>query len=192
MEVFMDFIKNKKIIITTISILVLSLLGYIFFYISEEKNDITFVESEEISENSESEKINKTIFIDIAGEVVNPGLYELAEGSRVNDAIMLAGGLTEDADLIDINRAYILSDGLKIVIPSKNDTVNSVQGSRKININLATASELCTLDGIGESTAQKIINYRKAHGFFKSIEGIKNVPGIGDAKFNQFKDYITV
>lgn len=188
----MDFIKNKKIIITTISILVLSLLGYIFFYISEEKNDIDFVESEEISENSESEKINKTIFIDIAGEVVNPGLYELAEGSRVNDAIMLAGGLTEDADLIDINRAYILSDGLKIVIPSKNDTVNSVQGSRKININLATASELCTLDGIGESTAQKIINYRKAHGFFKSIEGIKNVPGIGDAKFNQFKDYITV
>ncbi len=191
----MDFLKNNKLIITIISILVLSLLGYIFFYIYGEKNDIEILE-EPIEEFEEIK--THTIFIDIGGEVINPGLYELDEGSRVNDAINKAGGLTEEADLTDVNLAYILIDGLKIVIPSKETKNANIYSSltsssgKKININTATKNDFCSLNGIGESTAEKIINYRKEQGFFKNIEGLKNVPGIGEAKFNQIKEYVTI
>ncbi len=131
----------------------------------------------------------------------------LPEDSRISDAIDAAGGLTENADLTNINLAYILEDGEKIYIPKKGETItdsnntnsNSISSSTsistkssKININKATQTELELISGIGPSTALKIINYRKENGNFKKIEDIKNVPGIGDAKFNQIKDYITV
>ena len=96
--------------------------------------------------------------------------------------------------------AYILSDGEKIYIPKKGETISSESTflyggttlSTKININKATQTELETIPGIGPSTALKIINYRKENGKFSSIEDIKNISGIGDAKFENIKDYISI
>jgi len=201
----MEFIKNNKIILIFIIILVLSAVGYGILYINEEKNEINFDNDvstiEEPIENILIEK-NK-IYVDVAGEVVNPGLYELDEGSRINDAITIAGGLTQDACLDEVNLAYILNDGIKITIPKKNKNViykktpvifagSSIEGNQLININTATIEELCKLDGIGESTAKKIIDFRNEKGGFKSKEELKNVPGIGDAKYNGLKNDICI
>ena len=106
-------------------------------------------------------------------------------------------GLTPNADVSKTNLAYILSDGEKIYIPSVNDeeTItenNSSNKNSKININTATASELETISGVGESTAKSIIEYRTKVGKFSSIEEIMNVSGIGENKFEKMKDQITV
>jgi competence protein ComEA len=141
-----------------------------------------------ITENDDKIKIH------IYGEVNNPGLIELDSGSRVADAIEAAGGTTENVDISKVNLAYILSDGEKIYIPSINDddTIieNITQTSSKININTATVTELAMLNGIGNSIAEAIIEYRTENGRFKNIEDIKNVSGIGDSKFEKIKDYI--
>ena len=124
------------------------------------------------------------------------------------DAIEMAGGTTEEADLSKVNLAYSLSDGQKLNIPNVNekeqeDIVKDEPGNNiiiegneekevKININKATQTEIETLPGIGPSTALKIINYRNEHGKFKNIEDIKNVSGIGDSKFENIKEYICV
>ena len=135
--------------------------------------------------------VNYDIVVEIKGEVRHPGLYTLPHDTRVQDLISLAGGFTVDADTTTINLASKLTDGMVLVIPKKNSGVVNDVGS-KININTATINELCTLNGIGEAIAQKIIDYRLNHGYFKSIEEIKNVSGIGDALFNKIKDDITV
>ena len=125
------------------------------------------------------------------------------------DAIEVAGGVTEEADISKINLAYVVKDAQKIYIPSiydekdieyitteNGDNViiedNNKRESEMVNINTATQTELETLPGIGPSTALKIINYREDNGKFNSIEEIKQVPGIGDSKFNNIKDMIKV
>lgn len=116
--------------------------------------------------------------------------------------------MTQNANLNRINLAYVLKDGQKIYVPSiydeeeteiitedigKNILDDSTKGSNaKININTATETQLENLSGIGPSTAIKIVNYRKENGLFKSIDEIKNVPGIGESKFQAIKDNICV
>lgn len=124
----------------------------------------------------------------------------LQNGARIVDAIEAAGGETEEADLNKLNLAYILNDGEKIYVPNKNDMnseeiLENQQGDDKqssININTATVEELTELPGIGEATANKIIEYRKQNGKFETIEELKNVAGIGNSKFENIKDKIKV
>ncbi len=151
------------------------------------------------------------IAVHITGEVKKQGLIYLKEGSRVADAIEKAGGETENADLSQINLAYVLQDGQKIYVPNKNEkisqyitgnsgnndteennTSNSSKEDSKVNINTANQSELDSLPGIGPSIAQKIIDYREENGNFKTIEELQNVKGIGDAKYEEIKDRVTV
>lgn len=198
----MEFIKNNKFII--ILILILSACGYVFLYIKDEKSKNILIETDVLNTEDVKESMEEKakIYIDIAGEVMNPGVYVLDEGSRVNDLIIMAGGVTEDANLEDVNLVYILTDGIKITIPSKKDNNKSnilqsslLQNSSKsqiININLADVDELVTLSGIGESIAEDIIEYRIKNGKFKKKEELKNVPGIGESKYNKIKDKITV
>lgn len=166
------------------------------------------VNESEAADNQVQEQVEETetstIFVDIGGAVKNPMLAELPEGSRVEDAIIAAGGLTEEADISGINRAEFLEDGSKIYIPSnETDSDSEVlseygsytgQGSSsgKVNINTADSESLQTLNGIGPATAQKIIDYRTDNGRFKSTEDIKNVSGIGDKTFEKLKDDITI
>lgn len=153
---------------------------------------------------------SQLIYVHIAGEVSNPGMYELKYDARVSDAIDAAGGLTENADQLSINLARQVTDGEQIVVqtyieaePGNSKSTDASDSglpsssntevlSSKVNINTASASELITLDGIGESTAAKIIAYRQANGSFASIEEIKKVSGIGDRKYEAIKDRITV
>lgn len=204
-------INKKTIISISIVILLLSALIYNLLYINNEKNEI-IEDFESITEEEEVLEEIKTIFVDVGGEVLNPGLYELEENSRVNDAINIAGGVTDKADLTDVNLAYILSDAIKVVIPKKETkkatvsiktvpkvvttTISTEETTQKdsnmININTATKEQLKTLTGIGDSTAQKIIDYRNEKGNYKKIEDVKNVSGIGDSKYEKIKDKITI
>ncbi len=149
----------------------------------------------EIKEAESSQEIK----VDIEGAVEHPGVYTFYQGDRVEDAIFAAGP-KEDADLskVEMSLAAKLIDGQRIIVPSREEvagitTSSSVSSSEgKININTASLGELDTLPGIGEKTAQKIIDWRDTYGGFRTIEDIKDVKGIGDKKFEDMKDYITV
>ena len=165
-------------------------------------------ENGDVSEDYTAERSlsDGTIFVDIGGAVKNPMLVELPDGSRVDDAIQAAGGLKQEADTSNINRAEFLLDGQKIYIPSLamdedgniiEETPSVGSGSvgdtsGKVNINTADSTQLQTLNGVGPATAQKIIDYRQANGSFTSVEDIKNVSGIGDKTFEKLKDFITI
>lgn len=209
--------KKQKVIIVIIAALMIMFVGY---YIINKANDSEYIEleTEEIEEteiaeneilNSEIAMKEKNIIIHVTGAVKKEGVVEIKEDSRISDAIDAAGGITEDADLSKINLAYIVRDGQKIYIPSINDQVDieniteeageniikedyGISKGQKVNINTATQTELETLSGVGPSTALKIINYRNENGEFKKIEDLKNVPGIGDVKFEGLKESVCV
>ena len=161
--------------------------------------------------NEIAEKKEK-IAVHITGEVKKEGIIYLNQGARIVDAIKEAGGETKQADLSQVNLAYELQDGQKIYIPNKKEKISqyitensgtnviiedsntSTQkgGSGKVNINTANQSELDRLPGIGPSLAERIIEYREENGNFKNIEDLQNVKGIGDAKFADIKDKVTV
>jgi competence protein ComEA len=135
----------------------------------------------------------------VSGQVNDPGLYSLPEGSRVNDAIQAAGDFTEDADLIAINLAALLEDGQQIYVPGLRASIStgsSDQSTRSISglidVNTATVEQLDSLPGIGPAIAQDIVDYRASNGPFISIESVMLVKGIGQAKFDGIKDLITV
>lgn len=198
--------KNFKKIIFLSIIVVLAVIYLIYNYSNNENNEI--IEEDLYIETSNQTKENNKIILHITGEVNSPGIIEIDEGSRLNDAIKAAGGLTENADTNKINLAYVVQDGQKINIPNVNsvDTGNYItenigeniviedtnMNTNIVNINTATQTELETLTGIGPSTALKIIKYREENGKFKNIEEIKNVSGIGDSKFEAIKDEICV
>lgn len=160
---------------------------------SDTKNNIT--EEKEISE--------EVIIVYITGEVKQQGVIKLTAGSRIADAIEKAGGLTENANIKNINLAYELEDGEKIYIPNINEkeitvtdsldrTESQSEKEKTININKAGTEELKNLNGIGDGLAKNIIQYREENGKFKNIEELMNVPGIGESKFNKIKEYIKI
>ena len=140
----------------------------------------------------------------VVGAVRSPGIVRLPADARVADALQMAGGATASAELAAVNLAARVADGQQIVVPRRGEApVAAAPASSSaaaaagtpaapININTASLEELDALDGVGPSTAQKIIDYRTANGGFKTIDEIKEVPGIGDAKFAAMKDSITV
>ncbi|MEK6751523.1 MAG: helix-hairpin-helix domain-containing protein [Chloroflexota bacterium] len=148
------------------------------------------------------------VAVHVIGAVPRPGLYEFAEGARVQDAIDAAGGLLASASVDSINLAALLADGQQLNIPYREGAApteppaapelpnssgqNDNSQNDLININTATKEELDALPGIGPTTAQRIIDYRTANGPFEAIDEIMNVSGIGPATFDEIKDLITV
>ena len=146
-----------------------------------------------------TQMIAPALIIDVTGEVVSPGVYELPAGSRVIDAIKAAGGARPKAALSDLNLARIIKDGEQIYVDPIYKAGASIRAGSKaavprgpININRASASELDSLDGIGPVIAKRIIAYRTTNGAFLAIEDLLKVSGIGDAKLAQFKEKIRV
>ena len=207
----MDILNKKQKII--IIIILTCMLCFIGGYIIKKANSSQYIELK----TEEDRGIEKTIeepvkekgkiIIHITGAVKNQGIVEAKEGDRISDIINLAGGTTEESDLSKINLAYAVEDGQKIYVPSIKDEIKtesvtqeagenvieySIENNSKVNINTASQTELETLNGVGPSTALKIINYRQENGDFETIEDIKNVPGIGDAKFESLKDEICI
>ena len=185
-------------------------------YVSEEtlpEETVSFQMQSDIEDSLQSERLD-IIVVYICGAVCNPGVYELAEGERVGDAITCAGGLLDNADLSYTNLAEKVSDGEKIYIPTQEEVAKMQESNTAVptlveyfsqsakqddlpkdgvvNINTADIERLCTLSGIGKSRAEGIIAYRNEHGSFESIEDIMNVPGIKEASFQKIKDKICV
>lgn len=221
---------KQKISIIIILVLMVCVIVYYIYTVLGKAQDYDLIEENSTISDSlvddKKENFNiendltvypeeKTILIHVSGQVKNNTVVELPAESRIKDAIEAAGGLTKEADLTNINLAYILEDGEKIYIPKKGEKVGEedvgVVGvgqtemsaptvrssslsnkSSKININKATQTELESLPGVGPSTAQKIIAYREESGKFASVEDIKNVAGIGSAKYEKMKEFISV
>lgn len=147
------------------------------------------------SENEKEEAEN--ICVHVCGSVNHPGVYELAKGSRIYEALEAAGGLMEESAADSINQAEILCDGQQIYVPSKEELKNQqaktgVQDDGKVNLNFASKEELMTLPGIGEAKADAIIRHRNEQGNFKSIEEIMEIEGIKEGVFRKIEDQITV
>ncbi|MDA8188962.1 MAG: ComEA family DNA-binding protein [Dehalococcoidales bacterium] len=138
----------------------------------------------------------------VTGEVVNPGVYSLAEGDRVEDALKAAGGPIADADLVGVNLALKVRDQLQVHIPklsaassrpsgSSSDAPSSPGVPPKIDINTATAAELDSLPGVGPETAKRIISYRQQKGPFQRAEELKEAKLVNSSTFEKIKDLIT-
>ena len=159
---------------------------------------------EAVAEIAEEEPQSKQVIVDVKGAVKYPGVYELTDEDRIVDAITLAGGYTDGANASLINHAQKLQDEMVIYIPLQGEepaieiqqfsggTSSAQADSGKININVADETQLTTLPGIGPAKAKAIIAHRDEQGKFQSIEGLKNVTGIGDKTFEQLKDLIDI
>lgn len=271
MEKVKEFVLEKKRILLISLFIICFILLLVYFVVSNNKSEKivnTKVEekfsSEEKLEETPKEEVKeiekeKTIFVDVKGEVKMPGVYELGLGKRVIDAINTAGGLTKNAYTKYINLSKVLSDECVIIVNNKSeikkieekknieeiiindntsvsvkesevitndvdktkeevkkeekkeevkeDVKNEEKNEEKtdnvkedvkdnlntlVNINSASLDELMSINGIGESKAKAIIEYRNSNGLFKSIEEIKNVSGIGDKLYDKIKENITV
>ena len=201
-----NFNKKQKIVIGIILAIVATILIiYVYTKDTNQNQNQEELQIQEEAEKPEEVEEPKEIVVHIAGAIKTEGVILLQEGSRINDAIEKAGGITEEADMTQVNLATIVEDGMKIYIPKKGENnenmeeettlkkeTSETKATTKININKANQTELETLPGIGTATATKIIDYREEKGKFKTIENIKDVSGIGEAKYNSIKDLITV
>ena len=147
------------------------------------------------------------LVVHVVGAVRRPGLYRLSDGARVADAVARAGGSTPGADLAGLNLAAPIVDGTQIVVPRRigaaggAGTIGPTSGTTgvgtatgpgaKVSLSSATAEELDALPGVGPITAQKIVDYRAAHGLFASVDDLDAVPGIGPARIEQLRDLVT-
>lgn len=222
-------LKEHEEILKRIALPVIVAVALIFFWIFGGGDGDVVLETDEngdLSQTSESQDFGSqdtsamvetpesVIYVDIGGEVCYPGVYEVAQGTRLFQVIEMAGGLKESAATDAINQAEQVSDGQKILIGSTEesspyyigtDTGNQNSGNSetggsvsmtedgvRVNINKATSEELQLIPGIGPSTAQKIIDYRTENGAFGKIEDLKNISGIGEKTFENMKDYIEI
>lgn len=218
--------KKKKVFIISFLVMVLLLVPVFQIFLPGKKQmvisareDETIVPSlsaePDIFPQTEKETVSETdraaemIYVHICGAVKKEGLLSLPKGSRVDDAVCLAGGFLDTADRQYLNLAALLCDGQKLYVPTTEETAGlpplwqteqqneaeaeKTQGKpEKINLNTATKEELMTLSGIGAAKAEEILNYRRKLLAFQNVEEIKKVPGIGDAMYEKIKDDIFV
>lgn len=207
--------KKKDMVLIAIISVILS--GFMIFFNSNKQDNVILDKTQEISSKDDEKKndtiivtqdensndvTNKKVVVYISGEVKNPQVVEMKIGDRLIDAIEKCGGMTQEADKDMVNLALLLKDEDHYVVPKKGEAVQTVHTDTKyninsknsglVNINTADKTLLTTLPSIGEKTAERIIQYRETNGKFQSIEDIKNVNGIGDKKFEQIKDLITI
>ena len=202
-----DLIRDRKSLVKILSIAAILLLAVILRIHGANRADITVETADAVSNKAADTSgdadapvsSDKIIYIDLGGAVAKPGVYKVSPETRLYMVIEMAGGLTEDADTYSVNQASFVSDGEKIIIPSKGDPssssdaqspqTSSADTSGLVNINLASKDELMSLNGIGEVMAQRIIEYR-TNNRFKNTEDIMSVKGIGSGIYEKIKDSI--
>ena len=198
---------GKRVLLPGI-LCVTGVIAFVFLQNDEQSSQefITEIEQpvEAVAEVAEEEPQSKLVIVDVKGAVKYPGVYELTDADRVADAITLAGGYLDGADATLVNHAQKLQDEMVLYIPLEGEeptieiqqfsgnTSSTQADSGKININVANETQLTTLPGIGPAKAKAIIAHREEQGKFQSIEGLKDVTGIGDKTFEQLKDLIDI
>lgn len=160
------------------------------------------VSEKEVRKEEKEEPVEQDLItVDVKGAVKSPGIYDLPVGSRVNDAVQKAGGLTDQADSKSLNLAQKVSDEALVYVPTKGEEASQQSGSgatsstskeKKVNLNKASLEELKQVKGLGGKRAQDIIDHREANGKFKSVDELKKVSGIGAKTIEKLKDYVTV
>lgn len=169
---------------------------------SSQKDSETSTSTELATEDSE---VSSQLMVDVKGAVAKPGLYRLDSGSRVNDAVEVAGGFTSQADQKSVNLAQKLTDEAVVYVASQGENISVVASttassaispndsqSSLVNLNTATEADLQTISGIGAKRAADIIAYREANGGFKSVDDLNKVSGIGDKTMETIRPYVTV
>ena len=172
------------------------------------QTEVTTVQRDSASEKEEKSQKEKTeevveqdlITVDVKGAVKSPGIYDLPVGSRINDAVQKAGGLTDNADSKSINLAQRISDEALVYVPTKDETTSqethsnasNTKENKKVNLNKASLEELKQVKGLGGKRAQDIIDHRETNGKFKSVDDLKKVSGIGAKTVEKLKEYVTV
>ena len=201
--------KNKYLLITII--LVFTLLTVMVINLNANSKeyivgdtDSSIIQDESIAEDAEEENYeqeeNSKVTVFVSGEVLNQRVVELEKGKRLIDAVEICGGLTEKADLNAVNLALVLEEEGHYIIPAIGDTnvVNATNlnqmnsSSNLVNINSADIELLKTLPGVGDVLGQRILDKREELGKFTSIDQLNDVSGIGDKKFSDIKDKVTI
>jgi len=184
-----DLSTSQRIVVAALALLVFYLLGTSFSSENQaNKLDLSYVGSI----TSESEQIRAEIYVHVAGEVEKPGLYSLAVGSRVEDAIELAGGMTRSAFEQSVNLARMVSDGEQIVVLDKSQVSAAGAVSEFISLNNATMEQLESLPGVGPSLASRIIDHRTAIGSFSDLSQLREVSGIGEKLYAKISPRLTL
>ena len=203
--------NQEKITLILLLIVIIIGGGIILYKNMNSEDNFVINRASNITENNPATPIEiPSVIVHIAGAVRNPGVYQLRSTDRIVDAVKIAGGETEEANLDLINLAALLKDGQKIIVPYKiyneigeeinkdiyNNTENGysslVSTYAKVNINIADTIILQTLPGIGPVLSERIIEYRNQNGLFGVIDDIKNVSGIAEKKYEGIKDLICV
>lgn len=166
----------------------LSFLGLLYYFLAEDSQP----EPMPMTAASVASPVEENMLVYVAGAVEQPGVYRLPLGSRVKDAVQAAGNLLPYADAEAVNLAAKLRDGEQISVPFNFNPPEGQLGITYVNINTANLAELTTLPGVGEATAQKILDYRREHGLFRQLTDLEEVKGIGEGKFKELRRHITI
>ena len=156
--------------------------------------DPSMPQNQNSSDNTLVVDDDEGITASINGEVSKGGTYFLERNLTLNELIIVAGGVTSNADSLAYDTSYVVEDGMSFYIAPKYDTGDlcSLEPIVKVNINQASADSLSTVSGIGSTAAKAIVSYREANGEFKRIEDVMKVSGIKNATFEKIKNYITI
>ncbi|MEY2798401.1 MAG: hypothetical protein RIS22_667 [Actinomycetota bacterium] len=194
-QVSLSSIQKRALIFLGIVALALSVL----LLLSAQARPAADVIAAAPQSNSEPSSTTALLVIDVQGEVVNPGLYEIPFGSRVGDAIKAAGGVRKGVSTSSVNLARFLEDGEQLFVAGVDQNfsptggaIPSSTGGGKLNLNRASESELDGLPGVGPVLAKRIIAYRNENGNFSSVDELRKVSGIGPAKFGELQSFVTV
>jgi competence protein ComEA len=192
----MDLTRREKIGLLVFVLIIITVMSTMYY--GNKSKPVEVIKKDSITSDSSNTKTS-SIKVYVSGEVNNPGVYTLAVDDRIEKLIQLSGGFTDKADTSSINQAKKLKDEEFVLVPSKDRAVQvgqagTIQGisNGKVNINIATLSDLKTLDGIGDTLAQRIIDYRTKNGPFSDIKDLKKVSGIGESRFKAIENKITV
>ena len=174
------------------TITVIAVVGFgVYVFSSSFSNQPKVTLSKASTSNTQDVK-SPSIYIHVAGAVRKPGIYQLDSGSRVFDAVLLAGGFTNKANQTSVNMARILNDGEQLLVSTGSSNAQVQQESSLISLNQASSSQLEDLPGVGPALAGRMVDWRTANGGFKSKEDLLNVAGIGDKLFAAVKDLVTL